>query len=444
MTTTAVPGPARNDNNENSRSLGEDMRKHGRERQPLTTIDVEKLREPGRYGDGRGGLYLAVSPTRAKSWLFIGTLHGKRHVVGLGSADAVSLVKARAKAAELRGQLKDGKPPIRAKEARVIAKAQRAAAEADAVTFGEMADQVFDSLFRSWRSKKHEYQWHQSLNVYCAPLRPLPVSKIASADVLQVVGPLWGSKIETAVRTRARIERVLDYAKGKGYRSGDNPARWKGGLEALLPKPKPKRERVRHLSAMDYRDLPAFMAELRKQDTVVARALEFAILTAARSSEVLNAMWSEIDFDNKLWVVSAARMKAGQEHQVPLSQRALAILRDVEKFRVTEFVFPGFRDGKPLWGNTVLQVLRQMGHKFTAHGFRSSFRDWCGDCTHFPREVAEAALAHTVGDQTERAYRRGAALEKRRELMKAWANYCEPKADNVVAMRGKPIPPRAG
>ena len=416
------------------------MKKHGRKRQPLTTIDVEKLRDPGRYGDGRGNLYLAVSPTRAKSWLFIGTLHGKRHVKGLGSADTVGLEAARAEAARLKAALKKNIPPAKAKDERAIAKAQRAAAKADAVTFGEAADQVFETLFRSWRNKKHEYQWRQTLDIYCERLRNLPVSKIAAADVLQVVGPLWSTKIETAIRVRARIERVLDYAKAKGYRTGDNPARWRGGLEALLPKPKAKRERVRPLAAMKYKEMPTFMVELRKQATTVAAALEFQILTAARSSEVLNAKWDEIDFDEKLWVIPKHRMKANREHIVPLSQPALAILREMEKLRSSDFIFAGFRDGKPLWGNTVLQVLRRMGHNVTAHGFRSTFRDWCGDCTHYPREIAEAALAHSIGNATEAAYRRGTALDKRREMMDAWANYCEPKAGNVIVMRGKPIP----
>ena len=417
------------------------MRKHGRRRQPLTTIDVEKLREPGRYGDGQCvGLYLAVSPTRAKSWLFIGTLHGKRHVVGLGSADVVTLVAARRKAAELREQLKQGLPLVKAKEKRTIARAQAAAAKADAITFGEVADELFETLFRSWRSKVHERQWHRTLTVDCAPLRHLPVSKIGVADVLAVVGPLWNTKAETAIRVRARIERVIDHAEAKEYRTGDNPARWKGKLKALLPKPKPKRERVQHLPAMDYRAVPAFMAELRKQATIAASALEFAILTAARSSEALAATWGEIDLKNKVWTVPGERMKAGQEHIVPLSARAISVLHDMERLRQGELVFAGFRDGKPLWGNTLLQILKRMGRGVTVHGFRSSFRDWCGDCTHYPREIAEAALAHTVGNQTERAYRRLSALEKRRELMDAWADYCEPKAANVIAMRRKPIP----
>jgi integrase len=195
---------------------------------------------------------------------------------------------------------------------------------------------------------------------------------------------------------------------------------------------------VQHLAAMDYRKVPAFMAKLRQQATVVASALEFQVLTAARSSEVLNATWPEIDFDNKLWTVPAERMKASREHVVPLSARALAILRDMAKLRAGDLVFAGYRDGRPLWGNTVLKVLRRLGHNVTAHGFRSTFRDWCGDATNYPREIAEAALAHTVGDQTERAYRRLSALEKRRDLMDAWANFCErpPQADNVVPMRG--------
>jgi integrase len=417
------------------------MRKHGRDRQALTTVDVEKLRKPGRHGDGACvGLYLAISNAGAKSWIFIGTLHGKRHVTGLGSADTVSLLRARAAATALRAQLKQGVPPTKAKEARAAARAQRIAAVADAVTFGQAADELFETLFRSWRNKKHEYQWRRTLDHDCLPLRHLPVSKIGVTEVLKVVGPLWGSKTETAIRTRARIERVLDYAKAKGYRNGDNPARWKDSLAAVLPKPKDKRERVRHLAAMDHREVPAFVIELRKQGTVVANALEFQILTAARSSEVLNAKWAEIDFDNKLWKVPAERMKAGQDHVVPLSARVLDILRDMEKQRTSDFVFGGFRDGRPLWGNTVLQVLRRLGLNVTAHGFRSSFRDWCGDCTHYPREIAEAALAHTLGNATEAAYRRGTALEKRRELMEAWTNYCEPKAGNVIAMRGKPIP----
>jgi integrase len=414
------------------------MRKHGRPRQSLTDLDVKKLRKPGRYGDARNGLYLAVSEAGAKSWLFIGTKYGKRHVKGLGSAAKLSLKAARAEAARLSAALDNNVAPEKAVEKRAREKAQAAAAKAGAVTFGEVAEEVFRTSFQKW-SKKHERQWRLTLDVYCAPLWHMPVAKIGTPEILQVLGPVWTSKQESALRIRSRLERILDYAHAKDYRSGDNPARWKGKLQDLLGKPKSKRERVQHLSAMPYKDVPAFLAKLRKQEIIAAKALEFVILTAARNGEVLHARWPEIDLDNKLWTVPKHRMKAGEEHQVPLSERALAILHDMKKFQDGDggLVFPGYHDGRPLSDNQPLNVLRRMGLRVTTHGFRSSFRDWCGDCTHYPREVAEAALAHTLGDQTEAAYRRGKALEKRRELMNAWSNYCESKGDNVIAMRGK-------
>jgi len=415
------------------------MKKRGKDRQPLTTITVETQRKPGRYGDGRG-LYLAVSKTGAKSWIFIGILHGKRHVVGLGSADDISLADARAAAAAIRKTLKEGVPPLKAKARRAMAKAQITAEQAEAVTFGQVADELFKRLQPSWKNAKHEYQWQRTLKEHCAPLRPIPVSKIGAEDVLRVVGPLWNVRVETALRTRARIERVLDYAKGRGYRTGDNPAAWKGNLEALLPKPKPKRERVAHLAALDYRDVPEFMAELRAIEGIAARALEFTILTAARSGETLGARWVEINLEERLWIVPAQRMKAGQEHKVPLSERALAVLNETDRHQANQFLFPGFRDGKPLSDMALTQLLRRMGREVTVHGFRSTFRDWCGDCTPFPREIAEAALAHLIGSEVERAYRRGTALEQRGKLMNDWAAYCEPRTGNVIAMRSKPIP----
>jgi integrase len=422
------------------------MRKHGRVRQPLTDLDVRKLHKPGRYGDSRNGLYLAVSEAGAKSWLFIGTLHGKRHVKGLGSTSALSLKAARAEAAKLSAALDNGIAPEKAVERRAREKAQIAAAKAGAITFGQAAEEVFRSLFQSWRSKRHEQQWRLTLDKYCLPIAHKPVSQINVTDVLSVIGPLWGTKIETAMRVRARIERVLDHAAAKDYRTnGDNPARWKGKLQSLLPKPKRKAERIKHFAAMPYVDVPAFMVELRKQDSIVAKALEFIILTAARNGEVLHARWPEIDFTNKLWTVPAARMKAGEEHRVPLSDRAVAILHDMQKYQASEsgLVFPGYVEGRPLSDNQPLLILRRMGLSVTTHGFRSSFRDWAGNRTTFSREVAEEALAHTIGNATERSYRREPALEKRKKLMSAWAGYCEPKADNVIAM-SKPIPASSG
>jgi integrase len=313
---------------------------------------------------------------------------------------------------------------------------------------GQCAEELFRSLFQTWRSKKHEQQWRLTLETYCAPIWHLPVSHIGTAEVLQVLGPLWNKKTETALRSRGRIERVLYYAKAKGYRNGDNPARWKGDLKDLLPPLKPKRQRVRHFAAMDYHDVPAFLAQLREQTIIPAKALEFIILTAARNREVLHARWPEIDFANALWAIPSSRMKAGVVHQVPLCSGALAILDDMKKFQASDsaLVFPGYIEGRPLSDTQPLLVLRRMGLKFTTHGFRSTFRDWCGDVTvdvvsedgtitrtQFAREVAEAALAHTIGDPTERSYRRGSALERRRELMDAWCNYCAAKADNVTS-----------
>ena len=290
-------------------------------------------------------------------------------------------------------------------------------------------------LAHGFRNEKHRAQWAMTLTTYAAPLRSMKLDDIATADVLAVLQPLWQTKAETASRLRGRIERVLDAAKAKGLRSGENPARWRGHLDALLP----ARHRLTrgHHAAMPYDDVPAFIGRLRASESVSALALEFAILTASRTGEVLGARWDEIDLDAKLWTVPAARMKAGREHRVPLTARALAILQTVEKVRTGEHVFPGQRRGKPLSVMALAMVLRRLKlENVTVHGFRSAFRDWCGEATAFPRDVAEAALAHTVGDMTERAYRRGDALEKRRKLMAAWAAFIEPKAaSNVVTFQ---------
>jgi integrase len=258
------------------------------------------------------------------------------------------------------------------------------------------------------------------------------VNMIDTAEVLRVLKPVWQKIPETASRLRGRIERVLDAAQARGLRSGENPARWRGHLDTLLP-PRQKLTRGHH-AAMPYHELPAFVARLRARDGVSARALEFVILTAARSGEVLGLQWSEIDLDRKVWTVPATRIKAGREHRVPLSPRAVEILEAMRAVRVSDYVFPGYRAGRPL-GDMALHLVRErMEIPYTVHGFRSTFRDWCGETTNFPREVAEAALAHVVGDETERAYRRGDALEKRRKLMDAWAAHCEPNAPNVITL----------
>ena len=299
--------------------------------------------------------------------------------------------------------------------------------------FGELADEVVTEQGKSFRNAKHRAQWKMTLETYAAPLRPKAVDAITTEDVLSVLKPIWTAKAETASRLRGRIERVLNAAKAKGFRSGENPAAWRGHLENLLPK-RHKLARGHH-AAMPYPDVPAFVAQLREREAVAGLALEFAILTAARSGEVLGALWSEIDLDAKAWIIPPKRMKAAREHRVPLSKRALAILKRTEAAKTSNLVFPGQLAGRPLSVMAMDMVLRRMGASVTVHGFRSSFRDWAGNETHFPRELAEHALAHVMGDKAEQAYRRSDALEKRRALMDAWAAYCEPKAaSNVVRL----------
>jgi len=303
--------------------------------------------------------------------------------------------------------------------------------------FGAIAEALMAAKESAWPNEKHRAQWRVTLSTYAKPLYPRPVDEIDTQAVLAVLTPLWQRAPETASRLRGRIEAVLDAAKAQGHRSGENPAAWRGHLAHLLPK-RGKLDRGHH-AALAYTDIAALVAKLRQQDTIPALALEFIILTAARSGEVLGARWSEIDFEARVWTVPAQRMKAAREHRVPISQRALEILEKLSKARTCELVFEGQRAWRPLGPNALGGVLRRMNRSdVTVHGFRSAFRDWCGEETHFPREVAEAALAHAVGNEVERAYRRGDSLEKRRALMTAWANYlAEPTAaaSNVVRLR---------
>jgi integrase len=296
-------------------------------------------------------------------------------------------------------------------------------------TFGQCADELIKSKRREWRSEIHAAQWRTTIDDYCGPILDKPVDAIDTQAVLGVLQPVWGRIPETASRLRGRIEAVLDYAKANGLRSGENPAAWRGHLALILP----KRQKLSrgHLAAMPYPDIPKFLGKLREVESIHALALEFLVLTAARSGEVLGATWEEIDIDAQVWVIPASRMKAGLEHRVPLSARALAILERMAEIRTGKLVFPGQRRGRPLSKSALSRLPGA-----TIHGFRSSFRDWAGEETSFPREIAEQALAHATGDATERAYRRGDALEKRRALMEAWASFCEPSASgNVVAWR---------
>jgi integrase len=343
--------------------------------------------------------------------------------MGLGALRDVSLPQARQMAVVAREHVRAGCDPIAEREH------LRLASQA-VPTFGAVADDLVAGIEHGFRNEKHRAQWRMTLTKYAGPLRAKPVDQITTTDVLGVLQPLWQSKPETASRLRGRIERVLDAARAKGQRSGENPARWRGHLNALLPK-RPKLSRGHH-AAIPFADLPDFMATLRSDSSIGARALEFLILTASRSGEVFGAERAEFDPEGKTWTVPASRMKAGRVHRVPLSQRASEIVGALLATHSGKFVFPGARADKHLSSMALAMTLRRMGVRFTVHGFRSAFRDWAGERTHFPRELAEAALAHVIGDETERAYRRGDALERRRELMDAWAMFCGPKAANVV------------
>jgi integrase len=387
----------------------------------LTARKVETAKQ-GKYSDG-GNLYLIVSDTGSRKWVLRFTWRGKAKEMGLGSAASVPLADARERAASARRSIAQGLNPIDERKRTV-----------GIPTFGEVADEVREALSAGFRNEKHKAQWKSTLETYAAPLRPKPVDTIATDDVLAVLRPIWTAKAETASRVRGRIEKVLDAAKAKGFRDGENPARWRGHLDHLLPRPS-KLSRGHH-AAMPYDEVAAFIAELRTREATSAMALELCILTAARSGEILGMRWSEIDLDKKIWTVPANRMKAGREHRVPLSPRAVAILDNLAKTRTGEFVFPGHGRGKPLSNMAMEMVLRRMKiEDATVHGFRSSFRDWAGNVSNFPREITETALAHVIGDKAEQAYRRSDALEKRRKLMEAWAAYCEPrKVGNVLPM----------
>jgi integrase len=390
----------------------------------LTARKVEAAK-PGKYSDG-GNLYLIVSPTGARKWVLRFTWHGKAREMGLGSPASDSLADAREKAAHARRMVARGIDPI--------AERKRTGG---VPTFGEMADQVHESLSGGFRNAKHATQWKWSLATYAASLRDKPVDAISVNDVLQVLKPIWQTKAETASRVRGRIEKILDAAKAKGFRQGENPARWRGHLDHLLAK-QSKITRGHH-AAMDYQDVAAFIGRLRERDGLVALALEFCILTAARSNEVLKARWSEVDLEKGIWTLPPIRMKAGREHRVALSKRATAILRRLAEIRTGDFVFPGRHKDRPLSERAMHLALRRM--KFdtvTVHGFRSSFRDWAGNETHYPRDLIETALAHVIADKTELAYRRGDALQKRRTLMEAWAAYCDPnRTAKVLQLHGR-------
>jgi len=397
----------------------------------LTALKVERATRPGMYADG-GGLYLQVTEGGA-SWIYRYMLNGRAREMGLGPLALYGLSEARTVAQDARRLRHQGIDPI---EARRAARAQTRLDAAKAVTFQQCAERYIASHRAGWRNPEHAEQWESSLRRFAFPvIGALPVQAIDTALVMKVIEPIWEEKTETASRVRGRIESILSWAKARGYRTGENPARWKDHLNNLLP----ERSRVRkggHYAAMPYDDLPGFLIELRKKQGIDARALEFTILTAARVSEVVGARWSEINGD--VWTIPAERMKGGKSHRVPLSRRAMELLEALPQNG--DLIFPGPKFGRALNINAPRKLLIGMGHRFTVHGFRSSFRDWAAERTNFSSEVAEMALAHVVGSKVEAAYRRGDMFEKRRRLVDAWATFCttEPaqeRPSNVAPMR---------
>jgi integrase len=394
----------------------------------LTALKVDKTKKPGVYADG-GGLYLRVTPEGTKNWIYRYTLNGKARWMGLGALALNSLQEARGKALDARRLCQERVDPIDARQA-VQARARLEAAKA--ITFKECAAAYVKAHRVSWRNAKHQGQWERTLATYAEPvIGALPVAVVDTALVTKILDPLWARAPETASRLRGRIEAVLDWAKVRGYRDGENPARWRGHLNKLLPK-KPKIQK--HLNALPYAELPNFMATLREKPDASARALEFTVLMAARTGEVIGATWDEIK--DGVWTIPAERMKAGKEHRVPLSDRALAILGP----RGEGFLFPGARPGYPLSQMTMLMLLARMGRSdLTTHGFRATFKTWATEQTNFAPHIVEAALAHVNGDKVEAAYQRGDLLERRRALMNLWSDYCSSSpieaANNVVALR---------
>jgi len=400
----------------------------------LNALAIARATKRGLYPDG-DGLYLQIgSHPDVRSWIYRYRFDGKVRYLGLGSANAIGLKRARELVAEPRRLRAEGTDPLNAKRAK---KNEAKIAAARAMTFKDVAEDYIRAHEPDWSNAVHRAQWRSTMATFVYPvIGNIPVSAIDTALVLKVLQPIWHDRIETAVRVRGRIESVLDAARAVDLRDGTNPALWKGHLDKLLAKPAQVRK-VEHLAALPYRELPAFIKQLRARHGLGAVALEFTIQTAARTSEVLGATWNEIDFDSHVWTIPGTRMKASKEHRVPLNSRAVELLRGLHAARSSNFLFPGKPD-TGLAKSTMLKVLELMGRRdLTVHGFRSSFRDWAAEQTAFPSEVVEAALAHTIGNKVEAAYRRGDLFEKRARLMQAWCDYCEQPAtaDKVVPIR---------
>lgn len=393
-----------------------------RKARELSALEVGRIKQPGLNAvGGVAGLHLQVVPTGGRTWVLRVVVAGKRRDMGLGGFPDVSLAGAREKARAARLQVEQGVDPIeQRREARNVLMATRASAK----TFEECVTGLLATREGEWRNAKHRWQWENTLTTHAGPVMGnLKVADIKLAHVLDVLQPIWSAKTETASRLRGRIEAVLDWATARGYRSGENPARWKGHLDQLLARPS-KIARAKHYAALPIDEMPAFLVRLRAAEGTGARALEFSVLTAARSGEVRGALWGEIDLEAAVWTVPAERMKMHREHRVPLSPQALKLLRALPRVEHQELVFPAPRGGV-LSDMALVAVVRRMGVDAVPHGFRSTFRDWAAERTHFPHELAEMALAHAIDSKTEAAYRRGDMLAKRAAMMGAWATFCE-------------------
>jgi integrase len=389
--------------------------------QRLTALAVSRESKPGLYADG-GGLYLCVGRNGAKRWTFRFTLNGAAHEMGFGGLNKVRLADARKKASDARLLLSEGRNPLVHKQENAT---ERATAEKQRLmTFDQCAEAYISAHEIAWKNEKHRQQWRNTLATYASPVfGDLPVGDVNTDRVLKVIEPIWSKKAETASRVRGRIEVILDWARVRGYRFGENPARWRGHLSHLLPS-RNKVRAVKHHAALSYTEISSFLEALRATDGAAALALEFLILTAARTSEVIYASWSEVDVKKQIWIVPAERMKTRREHRVPLSAAAVAVLtraKDLEG----DYIFPGRAPDAPLSNMALLMLLGRMNHgHITAHGFRSTFRDWAAEQTSFSNEVVEMALAHAIESKTEAAYRRSDLFEKRSALMTAWADFC--------------------
>jgi len=403
----------------------------GRIKSAITIKAFNKLiKTPGLHAvGGAPGLYLNVNPTftvsmnpASCSWIYRYSFSGKRRDMGIGSLHDLSLENARIKANELRGQVHQGIDPIEHKRQ---LESTNNKAKLKITTFQQCVNSYLDAHEDAWRNAKHRAQWRSTLETYACPLiGNLNITQVDTGLVLRILEPIWKTKTETATRLRGRIESILDWAAVRDFRSGDNPARWKGHLDKLLPKPS-KVANSKHFAALPYKEISQFIQQLHIQQGIGAAALKFTILTAARSGEVRGATWPEIDLTERIWIIPGDRMKAGKIHRVPLSDAVIAIIKNMQDTRISDFIFPGTKEAKPLSDMSLTAVLKRMERgDLTVHGFRSTFKDWASETTVYPRETTEMALAHTIGNKTEEAYRRGDLFGKRAQLMDDWARYC--------------------